>query len=59
MDFGVPPSMYTSAEHQNKGKKRKKKSANESTASKAPGEDVVNVSVSSRYVAVVPWGGSV
>ena len=56
MDFGVPPSMYTSAEHQNTGNKRKKKSANEPTASKAPGEDVVNVSTSRCFMQMFKPG---
>ena len=56
MHSGEPSSMDPSAQRRKKGRKRKKKSANEPTASKAPGEDVVNVSVSRCFMQMFKPG---
>ena len=45
-----PSSMDPSTQHRKNGRKQKKKSANEPTASKALGEDVVNVSISRCFM---------
>ena len=56
MDSGEASSMDPSAQRRKKGRKRKKKSANEPTASKAPGEDVVNVSAGSCVWRMIELG---
>ena len=56
MDSGEPSSMDPSAQRRKTGRKRKKKLANEPTASKAPGEDVVNVSTSRCFMQMFKPG---
>ena len=56
MHSGEPSSMDPSAQRRKKGRKRKKKSANEPTTSKAPGEDVVNVSTSRWFTQMFKPG---
>ena len=55
-DSVEPSSMDPSAQHHEKGRKRKKKSTNEPTASKEPREDVVNVSTSRCFMQMFKPG---